>query len=149
MSKDPETLPPPGGQFLLYQAEDGNLKIDVRFEGETVWLTQQHMAKLFQTSVPNVSMHLRNVFAEGELQSDSVVKESLTTAADGKRYATNFYNLDAIISVGFRVCSHRGTQFRQWAIGRFNENLATLQTSTFASLPKLQRQLCVVGFLRW
>jgi hypothetical protein len=76
-------------QFLVYQTQDGKLKIDVRFEGETVWLTQQQMADLFQTSVPNISMHIRNAFAEGELPADSVVKESLTTAADRKNYATN------------------------------------------------------------
>ena len=103
MSKAPATPPPADGQFILYQTEDGKLKIDVRFEGETVWLRQQHMAELFQSTVPNISMHLKNVFAEGELQADSVVKESLTTAADGKRYATKFYNLDVIISVGYRV----------------------------------------------
>jgi transcriptional regulator with XRE-family HTH domain len=95
-----QPLPPPGGQFVVYRTEDGKLKIDVRFEGETVWLMQQHMAALFQTSVPNISMHIRNVFAEGELQAGSVVKESLTTAADGKNYATKFYNRDVIISVG-------------------------------------------------
>jgi hypothetical protein len=113
--------PPPGGQFLVYQTEDGKLKIDVRFEGETVWLTQQHMAALFQTSVPNISMHIKNVFAEGELQADPVVKESLTTAADGKKYATKFFNLDVIISVGYRVKSLRGTQFRIWATQRLRE----------------------------
>lgn len=113
--------PPPGGQFLVYQTQDGKLKIDVRFEGETVWLTQQHMAELFQTSVPNISMHIRNMFTEGELQGDSVVKESLTTAADGKKYATKFYNLDVIISVGYRVKSLRGTQFRIWATQRVRE----------------------------
>ena len=90
----------PHGQFLVYQAEDGRTKIDVRLEGETAWLTQAHLAELFQTTVPNISMHLRNIFAEKELQSDSVVKEFLTPAADGKRYTTKFYNLDAIISVG-------------------------------------------------
>jgi hypothetical protein len=110
-----------GGQFLVYQTQDGKLKIDVRFEGETVWLTQQQMAELFQTSVPNVSMHIRNVFGEGELVADSVVKESLTTAADRKNYATRFYNLDVIISVGYRVKSHRGTQFRMWATQRLRE----------------------------
>jgi hypothetical protein len=89
-----------GSQFLVYQTEDGKLKIDVRFEGETVWLTQQQMAKLFQTSKQNVSLHIRNTFSEGELLEDSVVKESLTTAADGKNYTTKFYNLDVIISVG-------------------------------------------------
>jgi hypothetical protein len=122
--KEPDNrsgTPPPAGQFLVYQTQDGRLKIDVRFEGETVWLTQQHMATLFQTSVPNVSMHIRNVFAEGELLADSVVKESLTTAADGKNYAKRFYNLDVIISVGYRVKSHRGTQFRIWATQRLRE----------------------------
>ena len=113
--------PKPGGQFLVYQTEDGKLKIDVRFEGETVWLTQQHMAKLFQTSIPNVNIHLRNLFSEGELEPDSVVKDSLTTAADGKKYATKFYNLDVIISVGYRVKSLRGTQFRIWATQRLRE----------------------------
>ena len=115
------TTPPPGGQFLVYQTQDGKLKIDVRFEGETVWLTQQLMAELFQTTVPNVSMHIRNLFADGELRADSVVKDSLTTAADGKNYTTKLYNLDVIISVGYRVKSHRGTQFRMWATQRLRE----------------------------
>jgi hypothetical protein len=109
------------GQFLVYQTPDGKLKIDVRFEGETVWLTQQQMAELFQTTKQNVSLHIQNVFSERELVEDSVVKESLTTAADGKNYATRFYNLDVIISVGYRVKSHRGTQFRMWATQRLRE----------------------------
>ncbi|MDZ4186092.1 MAG: virulence RhuM family protein [Desulfuromonadales bacterium] len=108
-------------QFLVYQTEDGKLKIDVRFEGETVWLAQQQMAELFQTSKQNISLHIRNTFSEGELQEDSVVKESLTTAADGKNYATKFYNLDVIISVGYRVKSLRGTQFRIWATQKLRE----------------------------
>ena len=108
-------------QFLVYQTEDGKLKIDVRFEGETVWLTQQRMAELFQTTKQNVSLHILNVFAEGELVENSVVKDSLTTAADGKNYATKFYNLDVIISVGYRVKSQRGTQFRIWATQRLRE----------------------------
>jgi len=87
MTDESKPSPSPGGQFLVYRTEDGKLKIDVRFEGETVWLTQSHMAALFQTSVPNISMHIRNLFAEAELQADSVVKESLTTAADGVRKA--------------------------------------------------------------
>jgi hypothetical protein len=114
MSKDSEN-PPPGGQFLVYQAENGKLKIDVRFEGETVWLTQQHMAELFQTTKQNIGQHLKSIFAEGELVQDSVVKDSFTTAADGKNYATRFYNLDAIISVGYRVKSAVATRFRIWA----------------------------------
>ncbi len=116
MSKDSETpSPPPGGQFLVYQTQDGKLKIDVRFEGETVWLTQQHMAELFQTTKQNIGQHLKSIFAEGELAQGSVVKDSFTTAADGKNYATRFYNLDAIISVGYRVKSAVATRFRIWA----------------------------------
>ena len=84
-------------------------------EEETVWLTQAQMAELFQTSKQNVSLHTNNIFKEKELSPDSVVKESLTTAADGKKYRVKYYNLDVIISVGYRVKSIRGTQFRQWA----------------------------------
>lgn len=113
--------PQTGSQFLVYQTEDGKLKIDVRFEGETVWLAQQQMAELFQTTKQNISLHIKNTFSEGELQEDSVVKESLTTAADGKNYATKFYNLDVIISVGYRVKSLRGTQFRIWATQQLRE----------------------------
>lgn len=101
-------------EIILYQTEDGKTKIQVRLVDETVWLTQSQMAELFQTSIPNVSMHIRNIFREGELQENSVVKDFLTTAADGKRYRTNYFNLDVIISVGYRVKSHRGTQFRIW-----------------------------------
>lgn len=113
--------PPPGGQFLVYQTEDGKLKIDVRFQGETVWLTQQHMAELFQTTKQNVGQHLKHIFEEGELAGESVVKDFFTTAADGKNYATKFYNLDAIISVGYRVKSHVATRFRIWATQRLRE----------------------------
>jgi len=113
--------PAPGGQFLVYQTADGKLKLDVRFEGETVWLTQQHMAELFQTSKQNIGQHLKGIFSEGELSQDSVVKNFFTTAADGKNYATNFYNLDAIISVGYRVKSGVATQFRIWATQRLRE----------------------------
>ena len=124
MKPKARSTPPPGGQFLVYQTEDGKLKIDVRFEGETVWLTQQHMAELFQTTVPNVSMHIRNVFAEGELQPAATVKESLIVRQEGSRSvqrSVEFYNLDVIISVGYRVKSHRGTQFRIWATQRLRE----------------------------
>jgi len=112
---------PPKGQFLVYQTEDGQVKIDVRLQGETAWLTQAHMAALFQTTVPNVNMHLRNIFAEGELQADSVIQEFLITAADGKKYRTNHYNLDAIISVGYRVKSAVATRFRIWATQKLRE----------------------------
>ncbi len=113
--------PSPQSEIILYQTEDGKLRIDVRFEGETVWLTQQHMAELFQTTKQNVGQHLKSIFAEGELTQNSVVKESFTTAADGKNYATRFYNLDAIISVGYRVKSAVATRFRIWATQRLRE----------------------------
>jgi len=109
------------GEILLYQTEDKLSRIQVRLEGENVWLTQGHMAELFQTSVPNISMHIRNLFDEGELKEDSVIKEYLITAADGKSYQTKHYNLDVIISLGYRVKSHRGTQFRIWATQRLRE----------------------------
>jgi hypothetical protein len=109
--------------LLFYQTEDGRTRLQVHLAGETVWLTQAQMAELFQTSVPNVSMHIRNVFAERELQPEAVVKDLLTPAADGKSYQTRFYNLDVIISVGYRVRSHRGTQFRIWATQRLREYL--------------------------
>src|SRR3989442_8203143 len=110
MRDKPNPSPQPGGQFLVYQGEDGKLKIDVRFEGETVWLTQQHMAELFQTTKQNVGQHLKNILEEGELAQESVVQNFFTTAADGKNYSTNFYNLDTIISVGYRVKSHVATR---------------------------------------
>ena len=102
-------------EIIIYQTEDGLTKIDVRLEEDTVWLTQSEMAELFNTTKQNVSLHINNIFKEGELNKNSVVKEYLTTAADGKSYKTNFYNLDVIISVGYRVKSLRGTQFRIWA----------------------------------
>ena len=110
-----------GSELVLYQTEDGSTRVEVRLENETVWLTQNQMAELFESSIPNVSIHIRNIFQEGELRQDSVVKEFLTTAADGKKYQTRFYNLDVIISVGYRIKSLRGTQFRIWATKRLRE----------------------------
>ena len=110
-------------EILMYQTEDGQTKIDVRMEDETVWLTQSQMAELFQTTKQNVSLHINNCFKEGELDKNSVVKEYLTTALDGKAYNTKHYNLDVIISVGYRIKSHRGTQFRIWATQRLKEYL--------------------------
>ena len=121
MSAESKLKPLHGGQFLVYQAVDGKLKIDVRFEGETVWLTKMQLAELFQTTKQNVGQHLKNIFAEVELAQESVVKDFFTTAADGKKYSTNFYNLDAIISVGYRVKSHVATRFRIWATQRLRE----------------------------
>ena len=114
-TKDTEALQnAPQGEIILYQPDE-TVRLEVRLEDDTVWLTQQQMAELFQTTRNNVTLHIGNIFKEGELEESSVRKESLLTAADGKRYRTKFYNLDVIISVGYRVKSQRGTRFRQWA----------------------------------
>ena len=97
----------PASELILYQTEDNQTRIEVRLENETVWLTQAQMAELFQTTIPNVSMHVRNIFAEGELQAGSVVKEFLTTAADSKNYQTRYYNLDAIILSANKLVSRK------------------------------------------
>ncbi len=110
-------------EFILYTTEDGAVAIRLRVADETVWLTQAEIAELFGTTKQNVSLHLKNIFTEGELDENSVVKESLTTAADGKNYQTYLYNLDAILAVGYRVKGPRGTQFRQWATTRLREFL--------------------------
>lgn len=110
-------------QIIMYQTEDGLTKIDVTLEDETVWLNQAQMAELFQTTKQNISYHINNCFKEGELNETSVVKDFLTTAADGKPYNTHYYNLDVIISVGYRVKSLRGTQFRIWANSVLKEYL--------------------------
>lgn len=111
-----------GGELILYTAEDGSAAIQLRAEGGTVWLTQLEMAALFDTSKQNVSLHIKNILAEGEL-SPAVVKEYLTTASDGKNYKTKTYSLDMILAVGYRVRSPRGTQFRQWATTHLREYL--------------------------
>jgi len=110
-------------QIIMYQTEDGKTKIDVHLEDETVWLNQNQMAELLQTTKQNISLHINNCFKEGELEQAAVVKEYLTTAHDGKKYKTKYYNLDVIISVGYRVKSLRGTQFRIWATKRLREYL--------------------------
>ncbi|MFR5682787.1 MAG: virulence RhuM family protein [Clostridia bacterium] len=99
-------------KVIIYTTDDGQVKIEVRLEDENVWLTQNAMAELFDTTKQNISLHIKNIFEENELNESSVVKENLTTASDGKKYKTKFYNLDLIISVGYRVKSIRGTQFR-------------------------------------
>ena len=121
MSKNKNNLPVNKSRFLIYQTENGETKIDVRFQDESVWLTQKTMAELFQTTKQNISFHFSNIFKEGELNEKSVVKEFLTTATDGKNYKTKFYNLDAIISVGYRIKSHIATKFRQWATQHIRE----------------------------
>ena len=110
-------------EFIIYQTEDGQTKIQTRLEEETVWLTQSQMATLFSKAKSTINEHIKNIFKEGELDEDSVDRNFRTTASDGKNYNTNFYNLDVIISVGYRVKSHRGTQFRIWATQRLKEYL--------------------------
>ena len=102
-------------QIIIYQNENGETKLDVRFQDETVWLSQSQLCELFDKSKATVSEHIKRIFEEGELIENSVVRNFRTTAQNGKLYYTNFYNLDVIISVGYRVNSHQATQFRIWA----------------------------------
>lgn len=121
MDEDTVVSPEATGEIVIYQVEGGNLDIQVRFEGETVWLTQQQMCDLFQTSKANVSEHIKHIFDEGELEAGSVVRKFRTTASDGKAYNTTHYNLDMVISLGYRVRSKTATQFRRWATERLKE----------------------------
>ena len=109
-----QQLAPQTGEVVLYNPDD-TIRLEVRMNDETVWLSQAQMAELFATTRNNITLHISNIFKEGELEYDSVCKDSLLTASDGKKYKTKLYNLDVIISVGYRVKSLRGTQFRQWA----------------------------------
>ncbi len=110
-------------EIIIYQTDDGETKIDVHMENETVWLSQSQMVDLFQSSKSNVSEHIKNIFIEGELEENSVVRKFRTAGVDGKNYNINHYNLDVVISVGYRVKSVRGTQFRRWALGILKEYL--------------------------
>jgi hypothetical protein len=120
--KSPKT----GGEILLYQTEDGRTRIQCRLEDETLWLTQAQIAELFQTTPQNVTLHLKAIFAEGELVEKATCKDYLQVRHEGKRAVTrrlSYYRLEAILAVGYRVRSHRGTQFRQWATARLGEYL--------------------------
>ena len=115
---------PSRGEVIVYQTDDGNIKLEVRLENETVWLTQQMMADLFQTTIPNISMHVRNIFEEGELLPEATLKNFLTVRQEGSREVRReleYYNLDMIISVGYRIKSHIATRFRIWATQRLKE----------------------------
>ena len=116
-------LPNNNGNIIIYQTEDGLTKIDVKVENETVWLSLDLMSELFQRDKSTISRHIKNIFSEGELSPEAVVAKFATTAADGKTYQVDHYNLDVIISVGYRVKSVRGTQFRIWATQRLKEYL--------------------------
>jgi len=118
--------PMPQSEMILYQTEDGRTRIQCRFDEESMWLTQAQIAELFQTTPQNVTLHLKAIFAEGELAETATCKDYLQVRREGKREVSRqlrHYRLEAILAVGFRVRSHRGTQFRQWAIGRLDEYL--------------------------
>ena len=117
-------LSPRGGDILIYQTEGGQTKVEVRLEGETLWLNQAGLAELYQTTKQNISLHIQNIYDEGELEEDSTVKEYLTVQTEGGRQVSRqvkYYNLDMIISVGYRIKSHIATRFRQWATQRLRE----------------------------
>ena len=118
--------PPPQSSLILYQTEDGRTRIQCRFENETLWLTQAQMAELFQTSIPNINIHLKAIYEEGELTEAATIKPCLIVRTEGERQVARevlHYSLPAILAVGYRVRSHRGTQFRQWATARLTEYL--------------------------
>ena len=118
MSTPPVPEPVSRSQILFYQSEDGSSRIEVRLDEGTVWLTQALIAELYQTSIPNINIHIRNIFKEGECTSASTVKEYLIVQTEGARSvqrSIDYYNLDMILAIGYRVRSHRGTQFRRWA----------------------------------
>ena len=121
MKKSEDRLHIVENEILIYQTEDGQTKIDVKFEDETVWLTQAQLCELYQTSKSNISEHIKHIFEEGELEENSVVRKFRTTAADGKNYNIIHYNLDMIISLGYRVKSKIATNFRRWATERLKE----------------------------
>ena len=114
------------GELIVYKGDDGNITVDVHLQGDTAWLTQSLLAELFQTSIPNISMHIRNIYKEGELQSEATVKKFLTVRREGVRDVSrelDYFNLDIIISVGYRVKSSLATQFRIWATSVLKEHL--------------------------
>ena len=131
------------GEILIYQSEEGQTKIDVLLEDESLWLTQQQLADLFQTSKQNISLHTANIFKEGELSEEATVKEYLTVRQEGNREVRRqlaYYNLDVIISIGYRVKSHIATNFRIWATERLREYLIVSQYLDFAELQARRRK---------
>ncbi len=125
------------GEVVIYQTDDGDTRIDVRLVDETVWLTQAQLVELYQTSKSNISEHIKNIFEEGELEVNSVVRKFRTTAADGKNYNMTYYNLDMIISLGYRVKSKIATNFRRWATERLKEYMIKGFTMDDERLKKL------------
>ena len=130
--------------IIIYQSEDGETRIDVKFTGETVWLSQQQLCELYNTSKANVSEHIKHIFEDGELEEESVVRKFRTTAADGKSYNVTYYNLDMIISLGYRIRSVIATHFRRWATERLKEYIIkgfTMDDERFSS-----SRLCRTSF---
>lgn len=127
--------------IIIYKAKDNQIEVQVQFDGDTAWLSQGQLSELFQQTKQNISLHINNCFREGELDKDSVVKESLTTASDGKKYKTKKYNLDVIISVGYRIKSNEGTQFRIWATRVLKEYLVKGYAINEKRLQQSQKQL--------
>ena len=126
MNESNSSPPPPPSSIILYQTEDGRTRVQCRFENETIWLTQVQIAELFQTTVPNINQHLKAIYAEGELIEGATIKSYLIVRLEGAREVAReieHYSLPAILAVGYRVRSHRGTQFRQWATARLSEYL--------------------------
>ena len=130
--------------MIIYTTEDGLTKIETTFDEDTVWLSIDQMAELFQRDKSTISRHIKNVFSEGELQRESVVANFATTAADGKTYQVDYYNLDVIISVGYRVKSRRGTQFRIWATNILKEYMK----KGFAMDDERLKNLCGGGYFK-
>ena len=125
--------------IMLFQSNDRTVELSVDFDGETVWLSQAQMASLFATTKQNVSLHANNCFKDGELEKEAVVKESLTTGADGKKYKTKLYNLDVIISIGYRVKSQRGVEFRKWATDVLRRYIIEGHAENIRRLEQLQQ----------
>jgi len=139
---------PTNTEIVIYQTDDGQARIDVRMENETVWLTQAQMTELFQSTKQNISLHINNAFAEGELAPEATVKEYLTVQTEGKRQVSRnvqHYNLDVIISVGYRVKSLRGTQFRRWATSILRDHLLKGYSLNRERLAQLNQTLEIIS----
>ena len=128
----------------IYQSPDGQMQLDVQMDNQTVWLNRQQMAILFDRDIKTIGKHINNVFEEGELTENAVVAKFATTAADGKTYQVEFYNLDVIISVGYRVKSQRGTQFRQWATARLKDFLVKGYAINQKRLDELAQMVSII-----
>jgi hypothetical protein len=143
--KTGKSIPPLKGEIIIYQASDGKTALDVRLEGETLWLNQKQLSELFQTERSVITKHIGNIFRSGELDKNSACAKFAHTAEDEKTYQTTFYNLDAIISVGYRVNSKRGTQFRIWATDVLRNHMLKGYSVNQRRLKELRQSLQVVG----